>query len=53
MLADRKKSLAIMRGMTDEDYILTPDERLDEGDRVTVGGMTFEVIDTRDIRPAA
>ncbi len=46
MLADRKKSLAIMRGMTDEDYILTPDERLDEGGKVTVGGMTFEVIDT-------
>ena len=35
MLADRRKSLAIMRGMTDEDYLLTPDLLLGEGDAVT------------------
>ncbi|MFR9190057.1 MAG: MBL fold metallo-hydrolase, partial [Anaerotruncus massiliensis (ex Togo et al. 2019)] len=46
MLADRRKSLAIMRGMTDEDYLLTPDLLLGEGDAVTAGPMRFEVIDT-------
>ena len=46
MLADRRKSLAIMRGMTDEDYLLTPDLLLGEGDAVTAGPMRFEVLDT-------
>lgn len=45
-LADRKKSLATMRSMTEDIYIMTPDLVVNEGDKITSGALTFEVIDT-------
>ncbi|MBC8585000.1 MBL fold metallo-hydrolase [Youxingia wuxianensis] len=45
-LADREKSLATMRGMTPDIYILHPDILVKEGDVLTAGELSFEVIDT-------
>ncbi|MEM1485941.1 MBL fold metallo-hydrolase [Oscillospiraceae bacterium PP1C4] len=45
-LADRTKSLAVARSMPDDIYIMTPDLLLKDGDVVTVGSMSFTVIDT-------
>lgn len=45
-LADRKKSLATMRSMTEDIYVMTPDLVVNEGDKITSGTLTFEVIDT-------
>ena len=45
-LSDVTKSLATSRMMQEKDYLMTPDLLLTEGDQVTVGSLTFTVLDT-------
>lgn len=45
-LTDREKSLATSRGMSEKDYLMTPDLQVAEGDHLTVGNLTFSVLDT-------
>ncbi|MCI8648947.1 MAG: MBL fold metallo-hydrolase [Anaerotruncus sp.] len=45
-LSDRRRSLALSPGMTDRDYLLTPDELLKEGDVVKAGALSLKVLET-------
>lgn len=45
-LSDVTKSLATSRTMDEKDYIMAPDLLLADGDQLTVGSLTFSVIDT-------
>lgn len=45
-LSDRSKSLAVMRGMSEEIFVMTPDRLLQDGDVVAAGSLRFTVIKT-------